>query len=61
VGGIAMWSQIASLDPMDFLVQPGTAQGDAFREILAANADYFHSCVYFSDGRQIPTCAEEDQ
>jgi hypothetical protein len=59
VGGSAMWSQIAGLDPMDALVRPGTAQGDAFREIVEANAVRFHSCVYFSDGSQMPTCEEK--
>ena len=59
VGGFAMWSQIEGLDPMDALVRPGTAQGDAFRGIVEANPARFRSCVYFSDGTRMPACEEE--
>jgi len=61
VSGFAMWSRIAGFDPTDCLVRPGTAQGNAFRRIVEANAAYFHSCVYFTDGSQMPTCAEEQK
>ncbi len=59
VAGFAMWSQIAGLDPMDALVRPGTAQGEAFRELVDANPDRFSSCVYFSDGSRMPTCEKK--
>ncbi len=62
VQGFSMWSwhpfwMIADFFPYDCLIRPGTAQGDKLREIIDANADYFHSCVYFSDGTLMPTCA----
>jgi hypothetical protein len=31
-------------------VEPGTKEGEAFRQIIEAHPDRFHSRVYFSDG-----------
>jgi hypothetical protein len=42
--------------PYDTLIRPGTFQGTALRNILAANPTVFHSCVYLSDGKPHPNC-----
>jgi len=65
INGISMWSwHPAWFDstafgyfPFDCLIRPGTQQTAAFRQVIDNHPGYFHSCVYFSDGSQIPTCS----
>lgn len=57
VNAFAMWSQSSpEVDPFNFLIRPNTPEGEAFKKVIDDNPDYFHSCIYFSDGSQIPTC-----
>lgn len=44
--------------PFDCLLRPNTQQGEAFRAIIDANPDRFHSCVEYSDSTSMPTCSE---
>lgn len=46
---------------MDLLMQiePGTKEGEAFRDFVEQNPDYFHSCVRFSDGSMVANCDQE--
>ena len=60
INAFAMWSQSSpEVDPFNFLIRPDTPGGEAFQRVIDDNPTYFHSCVYFSDGSQMPTCAEE--
>jgi hypothetical protein len=36
--------------PFDVQIEPGTPEGEAFREIVEAHPNRFHSRVFFSDG-----------
>jgi hypothetical protein len=44
--------------PFLMQVEPGTPEGNAFKEVVRDNPDYFHSCVRFSDGTRVPNCTE---
>ena len=58
INAAALWSESGGgtieVDP--FLIQPGTPQGDAFKAIVDAHPDRFHSCAFFTDGSGIPGC-----
>ncbi|MEK7761905.1 MAG: hypothetical protein AAB433_10015 [Nitrospirota bacterium] len=61
VNGFALWANhpswmVKDIFPYDTLIRPGTFQGTALRNILAANPTVFHSCVYLSDGKPHPNC-----
>ncbi len=61
VHGFSMWSYhpyLASDFPWDCLIRPNTKQATSFRKVISDHPGYFHSCVYFSDGSRIPTCAK---
>lgn len=53
INGFAMWSKSPDSDTFDFLIRPGTPEGDAFRSIIDANKDEFYSSVYFTDGSKM--------
>ncbi len=60
IKGFGMWSDSADLvqaNPnVGYLIKPNTERGDAFKAVVSNNPDYFHECIYFSDGSKIPTC-----
>ncbi len=61
INGISMWSFHPSwqdIFPFQCLIKPNTQQAAAFRQVIDENPGYFHSCVYFSDGSQMPTCSD---
>lgn len=62
VNGFAMWSahpawMIPGVFPYDCLIRPGTLQATALRNTVSAHTSAFHSCVYLSDGKLHPNCA----
>jgi len=42
--------------PTSCRIRPNTSVGDSFKQILAENADVFHSCAQFSGGITIQNC-----
>jgi len=56
IHAFAMWSQSPDLPDFDFLIRPCSPEGLAFRDVVEAHSNRFHSCVYFSDGSRLPTC-----
>jgi hypothetical protein len=62
INGFAMWSghpswMIPGVFPFDCLIRPGTSQGIALQNTVKANPSKFLSCVYLSDGKLHPNCA----
>jgi len=65
INGFSMWSNHPLFNdstsvgfwPFDCLIRPNTQQSMAFREVMDSNPSSFHSCVYFSDGSEIPSCS----
>jgi hypothetical protein len=49
IDGFTLWG-------WDFSIVPNTPRAEAFKAVMDAHPDQFHSCVYFSDGSRMPNC-----
>lgn len=62
INGVVFWTdQTTDINPgegYNYRIYPNTIQADTMQALFERYPDYFHSCVYFSDGSKIPGCSQ---